>query len=72
MKISDQNFQLSGFFEKLKKMATAIEKNVLETRGFHQKLSFNVLLNFAHVSNLKGQRSRSFICSRNVQKIISK
>jgi hypothetical protein len=56
----------------MQKMATAIEKIVLETCGFHQKLIFNVLFHFAHVSNLEGQRSRSFICSRNVQKIISK
>jgi hypothetical protein len=50
----------------------APEKIVLETCGFHQKLGFNVLFNFAYLSNLAGRRSRSLICSRNLQKIISK
>jgi hypothetical protein len=36
-------------------MARATEKIVLETCGFHPKLSFDVLFNFAHVSNLAGQ-----------------
>jgi hypothetical protein len=58
--ISDQNFELYRFFEK-SKMAIATAKIVLETCGFHRKLSFDVFFNFAHDGNLAGQRSRSLI-----------
>jgi hypothetical protein len=53
-------------------MAIATEKIVLETCGFHQNLRFYGFFNFAYVSNLAGQRSRSLICSPSFQKIISK
>jgi hypothetical protein len=48
-------------FSKNPKMAIATEKIVLEICGIHQKLSYDVLFNFARVRNLAGQRS--LICS---------